>query len=91
MDQTEFGHCTVRQVFGDLWIIEADERIRISEEVLQDAQGDNRHPDLNYGDGIFTIRARNGTVSYGVGRADPFTRTREARLSPGSSFGRHKN
>ena len=58
---------------GSLRVLRADERIRIAEEVLENID----HPDVSYGDGILTIRAINGTVSYGVGPLDLLTLTRE--------------
>ena len=78
-----FGECRISTVFGPLdvqrrfRIDQADEHIRIADRLLADID----HPDVSYGDGILTIRAINGTVSYGLGRYDPRTMTHEATRS----------
>lgn len=76
------GQCLFETVFVTggtrLKIVRADERVRIAQELLD---GD-LHPDVSYGDGILTIRAINGTVSYGVGPYDLLTHTREGVKSP---------
>ena len=73
------GECVVESFFGNLKILRADERIRISHWFLEDVA--DLHPDVSYGDGILTIRASNGTVSYGIGPPDPFTNTHEGTRS----------
>ena len=54
---------------GELYIERADPVIYVCEELL-DAVREHLHPDMSYGDGILTIRAVNGTVSYGLGPLD---------------------
>ena len=75
----EIGECIIHTVWilGDrhLEIVRADERVRIADEVLAAAKD---HPDVSYGDGILTIHAINGTVSYGIGPYDLLTNTHEA-------------
>ena len=78
-----FGECRISAVRRpldarhSLRIDQADEHIRVSAQLLEDID----HPDVSYGDGILTIRAINGTVSYGIGRYDPLTMTYEATRS----------
>jgi len=77
------GECRIERVFdtmagrAKLRIVQADERIRVAAEVLENLA----HPDVSYGDGILTIRAINGTVSYGIGPYDLLTHTHEATRS----------
>jgi len=63
---------------GSLRVLRADERIRIADALLENID----HPDVSYGDGILTIRAINGTVSYGVGPLDLVSMTHEGVRSP---------
>jgi hypothetical protein len=83
-DKPEFGECRIETIFDvfmeppKLRIIQADERVRIARELLEQID----HPDVTYGDGILTIRGLNRTVSYGIGPYDLLTHTHEARLSP---------
>ena len=69
------GECRVRLArcgldpWGELYIERADPVIYVCEELL-DAVREHLHPDMSYGDGILTIRAVNGTVSYGLGPLD---------------------
>lgn len=80
---TKVGECRISTVFGPLdvrhrfRIDQADEHIRVSAALLENID----HPDVSYGDGILTIRAINGTVSYGIGPLDPLTMTHEATRS----------
>ena len=50
-----------------IWIEQADPLIWISVELLEDAANHSTHESVSYGDGIFTIRGENRTVSYGIG------------------------
>ena len=83
--KSEIGDCRFETVFLDgerkIRIVQADERIRIAQEFL-DGLDAELHPDVSYGDGILTIRAINGTVSYGVGSYDLLSHTREGVKSP---------
>jgi hypothetical protein len=80
---TSIGECRISTIFGPLdsttrlRIEQADEHIRIAHELLEQVN----HPDVSYGDGILTIRAINGTVSYGVGALDLESMTHEGTRS----------
>lgn len=80
----EIGECVIHTVWilGErhLEIVHADEHVRIADEVLKAAA--DRHPDMSYGDGILTITAINGTISYGIGPLDLLTLTYEAWRAP---------
>jgi hypothetical protein len=83
-DKPPMGECRIRVInlpgtpfgggYGHLEILQADDRVRIAHEVLEHIE----RPDVTYGDGILTIRAINGTISYGIGPLDLESMTHEA-------------
>ena len=79
----EIGQCIINTIWilgcRHLEIVQADERVLIADEVLKAADS---HPDVTLGDGILTIKALNGTVSYGIGKYDLLTNAYEAMRSP---------
>lgn len=50
---------------GSLTIIAAPDEIHVADEFLASCEKWGV-PEVTYGDGIFTVRAKNGTVSYGL-------------------------
>ncbi len=91
------GTCRVRRLDeGRVWIEQADHLIWISVELLE-AVANQPCPEgvhstvepahcmcghASYGDGIFTIRAENRTVSYGAGEYLPAQHVYVGRKSP---------
>lgn len=73
----ELGECRVSKYTGlspqdDYIVVErADRHVLVSDAVL--AECDERF--AHFGDGIFTIHARDGDVSYGLSHYNPLTRT----------------
>jgi hypothetical protein len=53
---------------GSIDIIDAPDEILVADRFLAEV----RPPYADYGDGILTIHARNGDVSYGLHHHDPF-------------------
>lgn len=71
------GECWLRQHYPNgplepsvLYINRADPVIWVAEEIIDSISRGAAHHDVSYGDGILTIRASNGTVSYGLGPHD---------------------
>jgi len=65
-----------------IWIEQADPLIWISVALLEDAANHSTHEGVSYGDGIFTIRGENRTVSYGIGEYLLAQHAYVARKSP---------
>ncbi len=49
---------------GSIEILQADPEIRVADEFIE--QAPHRDPYISFGDGIMTIHAINGSVSYGL-------------------------
>lgn len=51
---------------GSLEVLRADPEVEIAQEALEQLEAWADRERVSLGDGILTIRARNGTVSYGL-------------------------
>lgn len=80
--QQPIGEWNTESIGSYLWIVRADERVRIADRLITEYV----HPNVDYDGDVFTIHAFNSTVRYQVGPYDPTTRTHEGtRRGPWSS------